>query len=223
VMAAASTGLAKPTVIVHLPIEMRPRGLERRLNEAAPSVAFKVMGRHGDFDKALKKEQADAVLSFFTTLEGARKYEARPTLQGHKGGQATEPYVLLSNRPINLSEGGTIGALTLLKRREMTAFVKGALGTSGKIKVRMAPKTEDLLTLLQLNMVEAILVRQSLVSSFQGKSTEPLVVQKLSDVRFGLPALGIISTQNEAEVVTAINGLGATIMGILGVDTWKKL
>ena len=218
---STSVVFAKPKVVVHLPIDVKAKTLQKQLAEQLPSLEVIVYGRSSDFHKAIKKQDGDAFLAFRVALEKG-KVPVTVSIQGLIKGEGVEPYYLIGTSAPDLTESSKMATRDLLGRRAMPKFVNQALGFT-KVKVKVANKTEDLLTLLQLNQVDLLLVRKSSIEKVQAKSNQKLETKKLSSMVFGLPAVGILNKEVEKAVVDAFLGMSTEAKKGLGVETWKKL
>lgn len=208
-------------MVVHLPIDVKAKNLQKQLSKHLPSLEIIVYGRSSDFHKAIKKQDGDAFLAFRIALEKG-KVPLTVSIQGLIKGKGAEAYYLIGTSTPDLSEGSKVATRDLLGRRAMPKFVNAALGFK-KVKVKVANKTEDLLSLLQLNQVDLLLVRKSSIEKVQARSNQKLETKELSAVKFGLPAVGILNKEVEKAVVDAFLGMSTEAKKRLGVETWKKL
>ena len=226
VLFSMSVAQAGPTVAVHLPLDIRPKALRSILRKAMPGVDIKVYGRVNDFLHALKKSPPDAVLAFRaaidTTKEGMER-DLKIQLQGQIKGMGSEPYVLMSRNPIEVGSGLKLGSIDLMGRKKMSEFIQKLLGFNKKPKVTLVAKTEDLLTLLQFNLVDAILIPNSAIDSYLNKTQLELEITELSKVKFGLPAVGVVNQEASSILVKAFMSLDNATKKILRVEKWKKL
>src|SRR5689334_11292488 len=114
----------EPSLYVFLHSLLEARALTRLFEAALPGVTVWLLTRSRDF-RMVRSRNPDAVVALAPVLiaDGFT-----PVLQGYKGGQATEPYVLLSTRPVTPNSVKSVGAVDVLGRREMTKFVSSLLG-----------------------------------------------------------------------------------------------
>src|SRR5688500_16773510 len=98
---------------------LEPRAFGRLFEGALPGVAVWVLTRSRDFSQ-LRTRNPDAVVALAPVLV-ANGFT--PALQGNKGGKASEPYVLLSTRPVTASSVQSVGAVDILGRKEMPELV----------------------------------------------------------------------------------------------------
>jgi hypothetical protein len=110
-----------------------------------------------------------------------------------------------------------VGALDLLGRDGMTAFVYTLLGTHPKLE--RVTKVEDLLPLLQMQRVEAILVPSRLLSEVKMASRLNLASRELA-APVGLPTVARLGTSG-APVMSAIKRLPSGITRAFGVEEWR--
>ena len=207
----------EPSVFVFLPNDLRARAFEKLLSSAMPGVNITVFGRLKDFQNNIKKSPPDAVLTLRDVLEEQTGISS--VLQGSEGGKTQEPYVLVSvDSRANIEGDSVIGVVDILGRKKMPAFVNKVVNT--KTKVKRVAKPEDLLSLLQFKMVDAVLIPKASFRSLEAKTELNLVVSDAPGAVF-LPALGFLSTNHEAKLSSAVKKLGGEVSKLIRVSSWR--
>ena len=209
----------KPTIFVYLPTDIRPNAFQKMLEESAPNVAVTVFGRIRDFQKNLKGTPPDAVLAAHPVIEDL----SLPIgMQGKAGGAVDEQYVLVSvGQEVDLAKADlVIGTVDLLGRKKMGGFVNKLIGRADGTKLKRVTKREDLLSLLQFKVADAILLRESSLESFKGKSKLDLKVKRVEGARVGLPAVGFLPDARTKEVKDAVGKFTGELNAIIGVTGW---
>ena len=224
--AAPSEALAadKPSLFVYLPTDVRPNAFQKMLNSAIPSVDITVFGRIKDFQKNIKKQPPDAVLSYRPVIDNESGVSIG--LQGTNKGNQDEEYVLISvGKNVEFADGKklTIGVVDLLGRKKMPKFVSKLIPAANSPKVKRVSKPEDLLSLLQFKVADAVLVPANDVNTFKSKSQLDLQVTPLSGAKVGLPALGFLSDTNKKMIQTAVKQLQGKVQDIMRVNSWRAL
>lgn len=205
---------ASPKLLVFLHVALKQRAFQAELQTALPGVAVTTVGRIADLERSLKEGQ-DAVLSLPAVL-AAQKLE--PALQGLWKGAKDETYTLVgADTPPDPTKVATLGALDLLGREGMNAFVQSLMGTSPKVE--RVTKVEDLLPLLQLQRVDAILLAARLLNELRATSRMKLGPKDLP-TKVGLPAVAKAGARGGA-VLVAVKKLSGGIATALGVDQWR--
>jgi len=209
----------KPTIFVYLPTDIRPNAFQKLLEDSAPNVAVTVFGRIRDFQKNLKGTPPDAVLAAHPVIEDL----SLPIgMQGKAGGAVDEQYVLVSvGQEVDLGKAElVIGTVDLLGRKKMGGFVNKLIGRADGTKLKRVTKREDLLSLLQFKVADAILLRESSLESFKGKSKLDLKVKRVEGARVGLPAVGFLPDARTKEVKDAVGKFTGELNAIIGVTGW---
>ncbi len=210
---ATAAGMA--TLCVFLHAQTNAQTLEKALESMLPGVTVSVLSRVKDFETRMR-QQPDAVLSLPAVLHA----QACPVhLQGFRGGSSTEAYVLLSVKPMAPARVRTIGAVDLLGRAHMPAFVGNLLGGNTPA-VTLVTKIVDLLPLLQFDKVDAVILPLRSVAWLKARTRVAMSVTDLPGGHVGLPAVSFLSPQGHRLrelIVKATPGLRAEI----GVETWR--
>ena len=100
----------------------------------------------------------------------------------------------------------------------MSKFVSEVVNT--KTKVKRVAKPEDLLSLLQFKMVDAILIPKASVSSLKAKTELNLVVSDVPGSVY-LPALGFFKTDHTDTLATKVKNLGGEVSKLIRVNSWR--
>lgn len=205
---------ASPQLLVFLHTAVKQRALQDALSAALGGVSVTAVGRVADFERQLASGP-DAVL---TLPEVLKSKGLSASLQGHRGGSATEKYVLLgvdsAPKPGSIA---SVGALDILGRSGTTSFVNGLLGARPRV-VRVT-KVEDLLPLLQMRRADAVLLPARLKANLAAASRLNLASTELSG-NVGLPALSS-SGGGGSSVLSAMRSLSITTSKLVGVDSWR--
>ena len=203
---------AELTLLVFVHTDARVRSFEKQLATALPGVNVRAVGRYRDFEASLQNG-ADAVV----TLQPVLDYLKLPvTSQGKQKGKSQEPYVLVSAGALGDPKRiGMLGAVDILGHAGMKAFVAQVAGVTPKIK--LVTKTEDLLPLLQLQVVDAVLAPERFFPSLR-ESTR-IDLHQLPVGSAGLPAFAALTAPGHS-VGLRLSKLPATINAQMGVTEW---
>jgi len=223
-LTAESSWAAKPKLLVYVPTNITVREFQTRLQGQLPDLEIRAYGRIKDFERAIKSENPDALLSYPVVLESQ---SIARTAQGERRGSPEDNYVLVTlEKPLVLEtlDGATIGVLDLLGRKRMPSLVSGIVGAPGKPKLKRVKRPEDLLSLLLLDMADSILVPERLVAELKKSSGTNLVTTQLRGKSLTLPSLGIITAGSSSKLIAeALNELDSQTKMAMGVDTWLQL
>jgi hypothetical protein len=205
---------APPKLVVFVPADIPSHALQQLLRDAIRGAEITVFSRLRDFETALGAKP-DAVLSLQPVL---RAKGLSSTIAGKHGGSSTESYSLIAiGRQMSPDKVTSVGAVDVLGRLGMKDLVARMLGTSPRVE--RVSKLEDLLPLLQFGTVEAVLLPERLVASFQARSKLDLRANRAPGV-VGLPALAVLSDAG-ASLVPAIKALRPEISEQMGVQKWE--
>lgn len=203
-----------PRLLVFLHAAVKQRAFQSNLQASLQTLTVTAVGRINDLDRAIQEGQ-DALLTSPMVL---RARGLKPQLLGYRQGRADESYALVSvGTPIDPARAASLGTLDILGREGTAAFVHRLLG--GNAAVERVTKVEDLLSLLQMQRVNAVLLPSRLYPELRAMSRLALVQKELPS-RVELPALASVGPQG-AQVVAALKALGARLARSLGVDEWR--
>jgi hypothetical protein len=206
---------AELSLYVFLHSLLEARALGRLFEAALPGVDVWVLTRSRDFSR-VRTRNPDAIVALAPVLV-ANGFT--PVLQGHKGGQASESYALLSTRTVAPSNVKSVGAVDLFGRREMTRFVSSLLG-GNEPQVAPVTKLADLLALLQLGEVDAVLLPTRHAGALIGRTRLSLTVTRLEGKGVGLPAFYPSSPAGQ-RLKGMFAGLPSGLLQEIGVDSWR--
>jgi hypothetical protein len=209
----------KPVVHVFLQLDAASSAVERALQEHLPDLAITVFGRYRDFEEALGTVHPDAVLSITPVLEYRGE---QATLQGKRGGDSVETYVLASTAKLDGPLAGkTIGVVDLMGREGTQAFLGRLLGTSD-VKMKRVSKVEDLLPLLEFTAADGVVLASAAVPRLTERTRLSIKTRDLPDGSVGLPAVAVTNPAARTVVVRSFQGLDPATLRLLGVDSWSS-
>lgn len=209
----------RPRLMVYLQTNIRSRALESALESQMPSVDVIVVGRFRDFARGLA-ERPDAAIALEPVLKAQGvNYQMR----GTRAGQDTESYVLLSTGAPIVKEqraGLVLGAVDLLGRERMAAFVQTLLGVDTAVDIKYVLKSEDLLSLLQFKSVDAVVLSADEAQRIRAVSKLTLTTTPL-EARVGLVAAAFETEAGRRLIKPIVMGLDIETKRRLGVDAWR--
>jgi hypothetical protein len=206
-------------LFVFVTTDIRAHALAQEMTAALPGIEVRVFGRPRELQAAVEQEAPEAVLARPVVLE---TLGLKPMLRGSRRGSSQERYVLLSvGRPLKPSDLGSqaLGAVDLVGRNEMKAFVSRVLGGPAP-KLKLVTTENDLLPLLQFGEVAAVLVSEQWVGVLQKKSNLDLKTTVLANT-VELPALWYAADSVRASVEPKVRTWKSDLNSKLGVDEWK--
>lgn len=216
---------------VFYPSLMRPLAIQEALARKCPGLDITVFGRLTELQAMAEREPPQAILAQNAVLGQFPGYQ--PKLQGIRSGATTENYVLLSlDKPFKMETVpvSAIGAVGMLDRKELEAFVEALVG--GTPRINRVTKVEDLLPLLIFRSVSAVLVSEANMLEFRKKSRANLVGVRLEKSKVGLMAVGMRDSgsgsgasaapaDGEKKVLASMKALDQGTLALLGVEAWK--
>ena len=220
---ASDIALAKkPKLLVYVPTSITVREFQSRLQGQLPAVEIRAYGRIKDFERAIKSEQPDGLLSFPAVLE---TQSLASKVQGNRKGSSNDSYVLVTlekGASTDSLDGSTIGVLDLLGRKRMPGLVTAITGIPGKPKLKRVKRLEDLVSLLLLGMADSILVPARAVDEMKKSSGANLVTTPVKG-GLALPSLGVINQDSSQAMADALTKLDSKTNLEMGVDKWLQL
>jgi hypothetical protein len=205
---------AGPKLVVFAHVAIKQRAFQTLLQEALPGLSVTTVGRVADFDRALS-DAPDAVLALPLVLKA---HGLSPKLRGQREGSSDEKYCLVgADVAPNPGSVRTVGAVDLVGREGMNAFVHGLLG--GEPKVERVTKVEDLLPLLQMQRADAVLLPLRLFSDLKSTSSLNLAQRELAN-KVGIVAVAGVG-EGGAQAVAEVGKLSGDAAKALGVESWK--
>lgn len=227
---ALCLGQQRPKVYAFLPSNVRPHALQTLMAREAPDVDITFFGRFREFEVQVLQNKPDAVLTFPMVVEYMSQSESlgfKPLIQGVKDQKAVEAYVLLAvDRQIEVGaiDQTAIGVVSLMGRRQMGHYLADKFKV-GKISIKTVTKLEDLLSLLQFEDVDAILVPESRLEYYKQRSKLNLVITRLPDVSYRLPVMFVspqLKEESQKTLREALEKLEPKVSNLLGVDQWQN-
>jgi hypothetical protein len=217
--APSSAADGKPTLYVYVHTDAKSASLEKGLQDKLPALEVTVFGRFRDFEEAMGSRKPDGVVAIAPLIASLNVPVA---LQGNRGNNDWEPYVLLSGgNPLEGSlSGKVIGVVDLLGRDATQDFVTKLLKTPD-VKLKRVTKMEDLLPLLQFSAADGVLVPAAAVKSITERSRLPLKVRELPEARVGLLAVGVVNAKVRELVIKQFLSLDGATNQSLGVEKWR--
>jgi hypothetical protein len=215
---APSAHAAQATVYVFAITDVRPRALQKMMEDEMPGTQVTVFGRVGDFSRALKASPPNAAVALAPVLSA---FGQTPALQGVDAGSSVEEYLLLSREALQESDlhRSTIGCIDLVGRKKLPEFVADVLKLDPPPTVRRVTKVEDLLQLLQFQRADAILLPQRFLTDLQQRSRMTLEILRLPQAKVKRTAIAFPG--NRSAVESALRRLSADTLKLLGVDGWQ--
>ncbi len=220
-----------PRLYVYIPSYIRPYVIQKRLQDACPGLNITAFGDHREFGKAIINSSPDAILALerVVSIEKYEMYE--PLLVASKEGKRYDRLSLISvGKPISRERYAeiSVGVVDILGRRKMKAMLRDFLDLSEEQtpKIKYVSRLEDLLSVLQVNEAEAILVQQDLIERyFLKRSKLDLKVTALEDARMGLAVMAVhddVPQEQRDLLVREIRQANPELFERLGVERWES-
>lgn len=209
-----------PTQIyVYVPSSAKPRVIQERLSASMTETTVSVYGSYRSFSQDLSAKSPHAVIAPSRVLSSL---SMRADLQGRDaGGSSTEAYTLLSREELTLGqlEGLTIGTVDIAGRSSSVEFVEDLLQLSSSVSVKRVPSEADLISLLQLEAADAVLLPARAVPSLEANTQ--LSLSKLAvPSKVGLPAVSVLDEERRALIERVVRALSPEDSAKLGVHSW---
>lgn len=210
---ATPTREGAPRVLVYAPGKSAA-AIERSLRAGLPGIELRVLVRAGELKEALATTPADAVLASPAALAQSGLSAAITGVSAGRWVAASLDPALTRDRLASV----TIGVVDELGKKGMTARVAEILGTATAPPLRRVAKLEDLLSTLQLELAQAVIVRDSELATLTARTQRKLSVIELRAAE--AMAVAFVEGGRRAAVERAILALDAGARAELGVERW---
>ncbi len=224
VVSLRSPAQAEPLgrVFVFLPTTSQPRALEHRLGGAAQGLEVRVFGRFLDFDDAIRKSTPDAIISYSTVLRHMGK---RVDYQGERGGSTSDAVLIVSvGDEVKQGDLGklTYGAVDLVGRTDLPAFVAKLLALPHPADVVRVIKYPDLFHLLRVDRADAVLLPRQAFDRLRQGTKLPIRTLEVPSARLGYAAVSFRDPAGRARTEKWVKALPAAAMMELGIDRFTS-
>jgi hypothetical protein len=210
---ATPTREGAPRVLVYAPGKSAA-AIERSLRAGLPGIELRVLVRAGELKEALATTPTDAVLASPAALAQSGLSAAITGVSAGRWVAASLDPTLTRDRLASV----TIGVVDELGKKGMTARVAEILGTATAPPLRRVAKLEDLLSTLQLELAQAVIVRDSELAALTARTQRKLSVIELRAAE--AMAVAFVEGGRRAAVERAILALDAGARAELGVERW---
>ncbi len=206
-------------LLVYLPGEVSHKKIQKELSEAL-GVKVKAFKKVKTFHKAIKKNKSVALIAPGALVENLPGYSL--AYQGHNASSGGEKYLIISTDP-SISKNDLlkkkVGVWNIFGRKNVKKVVKKYFGIKIK-KTKLVNKNEDLLTLLGIDMVDAILISDKNYSILKQNTDLKLHTVAESIKLLPLPVAATPKGNNGA-VLKKINKIPTSISSKYYIDTWS--
>jgi ABC-type amino acid transport substrate-binding protein len=205
-------------VFVFLPTTSQPRALEHRLGGTADGLEVRVFGRFLDFEEAIRTQSPDAVISYSTVLRHMGK---NVDYQGERGGETSDAVLVVfvgKDLAVGDLPGLTYGAVDLVGRVDLPAFVAKLLALPQPAQVVRVIKYPDLLQLLRVERADAVLVPRQALERLRESTKLDVRVLDVPSARLGYAAVSFRDSVGRSRTEKWLNALPQPAMTELGVD-----
>jgi hypothetical protein len=153
-------GLSAQKILVFLPGNVSDKKIQTEISKQI-SGNIQVVDKINDLEKSIKDDPNQIVIAPGAFVQYTKGYST--ILQGHDGATTGTKYLLVSAKTSVTSDNisnAKIGIWNVFGRKNIEPFFKDYFGVNIS-KTKKVNKNEDLLTLLGLDMVDAILISEA--------------------------------------------------------------
>jgi hypothetical protein len=202
---------------VFLPGKAKPSEIKKEIakNTSLTVTVFKSVKK---LNKQIKKAAPVAVIAPSSVIEFSKGLKVQ--LKGKKGNASSEKYLLVavnSNVTMANIKEKKVGVFDFLGRKYFKKFFPKYFGVKIK-KMKRVQKQEDLLTLLGIDMVDAILVSKAELATIRKNSDIKLTVLSESKKKVAYPVVALGS--GSAADVASLSKVSKKLLKKCGFESW---
>jgi len=213
-----TSALAGNTLYIYNPSYVKAHTMQKKISTLCPDMQISVYGKAKDFKKQIQLVAPDAAITLPVVIDQYSDYKL--LLKGEKSESFEEAYFLVSvDNPVSKADlaGKKIGVIDLLGRKPMAAFIKPLLGD---VSIKRVAKAEDLLSLLNFKVVDALFISASDLESLK-KSTQLNLQTTNTEIHLGLTIIAHRSSAQKSAISNCVAAFDHTVNDYLRVEKWK--
>ena len=213
---------AQVILLVCIPGKQNTQKIQKNFDELLGPGKTMAFGRIKDLDARLNASSDVAVIAsepFFTYTPGFTVF-----LSGTSDTSTGERYhIVAASGKITESNvvNRKVGIVDFLGKERLPHFVEDQFGLELQTMKRVN-KEEDLLTMIGMEMVDAVIVSATRFREMQSNTKLPLRIIASSKNRIGFAAYGRITGNEKKTIRNVLLGAPETILREIGIDGWES-
>ncbi len=207
-------------LLVFLPGEVPKAQIQAEISKSAGGLAVEVFTNIRDFEKQREAEPKAAIVAPGALVQLTGGYDV--AMNGVNGNAVGEKYLIVTaNDAVQLGNlpDKKVGVWNIFGRKNVEPFFQNYFGLKIS-KLKTVNKKEDLLTLLGIDMADAILISQSDFNQLKKSSDVKLRVLAESKSPVPFPVVAIPKGGN-AGAVKGLSGVSKGLLQKFDFDAWR--
>ena len=196
-----------------------PKKIEKSIS-GSTSLKVKAFKKVKALQKALKKKKDAYVIAPGALVANLKGYSV--ALKGENKGAAGEKYFIVASNPAVTKDqlaAKKVGVWNIFGRKNIKKIVKKHFGITLK-KTKQVNKNEDLLTLLGIDMVDAILISESDLAEMKKTTEIKLLTVAESSTPLPYPVVAI-PTGGDKGKVQSLSKVSAKFLNQFSFSKWS--
>lgn len=212
---------AQAILFVCIPGKQNAQQIQRNFDGLIGPGTTMAFGRIKDLDAGLRSTSDATVIaseSFFKYTPGLSV-----VLSGKSDTLTGEKYhIVAASEEMTLKNviNGKVGIVDFLGKERLPLFVEDQFGVILQT-IKRVNKEEDLLTMIGMEMVDAIIVSDAQLREIQSNTKLPLSIIASSKSRIGFAAYGYMKSKENTHLKDVLLNAPETILKEIGIDGWK--
>lgn len=216
---AGASGQA--TLLIYLQGGKNSHNVQRRFDRLIGAGKAIVFERINNFDSALAHSPDAAVIALEPFFSFSPGYKI--VLSGKKGSATSEKYHIVAvNKEITMHTIGEkkVGIVDFLGKNRLQLFIKDQFGIEIKM-LKRANTGDDLLTMLGMEVVDAIIVSESQHKEILSNTKTPLIIVASSLKKIGFAAYGIREGKENRNQRQKVQKAPTELLKEIGIEGWE--
>lgn len=208
-------------VFICLPGKQNTQQIQNDFDTLLGSGKALVFGRIRDLEVSMATAPDVAVISFEPFFNYVQEY--KPIMVGKIGSSTGENFLIISaSKDVTIKniEDKKVGIVDFLGRDRLSLFVKDQFNINVKV-LKKVNKVDDLLTMLGMEVVDAIVVSTSQYKEIMSNTKLPLFKVAVSSKLVGFAVCSTKDGKEYPELKNVLLKSPASFSKKIGIDSWE--
>jgi hypothetical protein len=208
-------------VLICLPGKQNTQQIQNDFDTLLGSGKATVFGRIRELEVSMASTPDVAIISLEPFFNYVQEY--KPIMVGKIGSSTGENFLIVSaSKDVTIKniEDKKVGIVDFLGRDRLSLFVKDQFNINVKV-LKKVNKVDDLLTMLGMEVVDAIVVSTSQYKEIMSNTKLPLFTIAVSSKLVGFAVCSTKDGKEYPELKNALLKSPASFSKIIGIDSWE--